>query len=88
MNSRRIKDRACELAEGYEKARADEFRTQLTDEMEGMEVDEMDIDFFQGFLDSFNFQDENDWALDQAEDEYADAQEAKYEEYRDRKMGL
>ena len=83
-NSRRIKDRATELAEGYEEARLNEFQSFACNEINMLDsIDEADIDFMQGILDSFTFPEENEWSLDQAENEYIDAQEQKYQEAKD-----
>ena len=89
LNSRRIKDRACELAEGYEEARDEEFYTQFFNEMfpQGVNTDlrkwRITEDDVQGFIDNFDFIDEMDWALDKAEGEYEDAQDAKYQQMKD-----
>ncbi len=83
MNSRRIKNRAMEFEEEYDEAKADQFRTELIDEMEGMEVEEMDIDFFQGFIDSFSFMDVSDWCFMMVDNELADIGDAKYQQMKD-----
>ncbi len=86
MNSRRIKDRAIEFEEEYDEAKADQFRTELTDEMKGMEVTEMDIDFFQGFIDSFTFQDVSDWCFTQVDNELADIGDQQYQAHKERDL--
>ena len=78
------------IAEGYQTARDCEFDTQLTDfiretrETEGV-VTEDDI---QGFLDNFTFEDEYDWCFNEYEEQRLAFEDAKYEESRDREMGL
>lgn len=88
MRSRDIKARAEELAEGYEDARAEAFITELSDLMDALHVDDMDIDFFQGFIDSFTFPEEGDWAFDAVQSELDDIGDAKYEQMRDERCGL
>ncbi len=87
-NSRKIKNRAIEFEEEYDEAKAEQFRTEIKDEMEGMDVYEMDIDFFQGFIDSFSFPDRSDWAMDKACGEADDYADAKYEQMKEERMGL
>ena len=78
------------IAEGYQTARDNEFDTQLMDfiketrELEGV-VTEDDL---QGFLDNFTFEDEYDWCFNEYEEQRLAYEDAKYEEERDRKMGL
>ena len=81
-NSRRIKDRATELAEGYEEARDEAFNEEFRDmfSQEKYVITEEDL---QGFLDSFTFPEEGDWALDQAESEYEGYMDSKYEQMKD-----
>ena len=82
-NSRRIKDRACELSEGYQEARMKEFKIQWNDEIKDMELSEITVDFYQGFLDSFTFPEEGEWAMDQALNELEDIADQKHEQMRD-----
>ena len=92
-NSRRIKDRACELAEGYDDARDEafneEFRDMFTSQLKvgnskihfiNESVTEDDI---RGFLDSFSFDEENEWAMAKALSELDDIGDQKYEQMRD-----
>ena len=83
-----MKERAEELLEGYEDAKAVAFMTELDGEMDGMDVSEMDIDFFQGFIDSFTFADEGDWAFDAVQSELDDIGDQMHEQARDERCGL
>ena len=87
MNSRKMKDRACELAEGYEEARDEAFNEEFRDFLtEIMEIESCDIfteDMIQGFLDSFTFPEEGEWAMDKALNELEDIADQKYEQMRD-----
>ena len=85
-NSRRIKDRACELAEGYEEARDYEFNEQFKDFIKELQKEPDELiteDDLQGFLDSFTFPEEGDWAMDKAQNELDDIGDQKYEQWRD-----
>ncbi len=88
IRTRDLKARAEELEDGYEEAKAEAFTREVTDEMEGMEVEEMDIDFFQGCIDSFTFPDSGDWAWSQMESEIEEIGDQQYELEKDRRMGL
>ncbi len=88
IRTRDLKARAEELEDGYEEAKAEAFTREVTDEMEGMEVEEMDIDFFQGCIDSFTFPDSGDWAWSQMESEIDEIGDQQYELEKDRRMGL
>jgi len=88
MNSRKIKDRASELAEGYEEARDEAFNEEFIDMFSGKAkgktyIKTVTYDDIQGFLDSFTFPEEGDWAMDQAQSEYEGYQDAKYEQMKD-----
>ena len=83
-NSRRIKDRACELAEGYEEARDEEFNMQFQDFITSLDpFNTVTVDDVQGFLDSFTFPEENDWAMDKALTELDDIGDQQYERWKD-----
>ena len=92
-NSRRIKDRACELAEGYEEARDEAFNEELRDMFTSpLKVGNSKIHFInesiteddiRGFLDSFTFPEEGDWAMDKAESELEDIEDQRYEQWKD-----
>jgi len=85
MNSRQIKDRACELSEGYEEARDYEFNEQFRDFIAANLEDNtvFEEDDIRGFLESFTFPEEGDWAMDQAMNELEDIGDQKYEQWRD-----
>jgi len=78
------------IAEGYEDAKSEEFYSSLMlfiskTRKETGAVTEDDI---QGFIDSFDFPDEFEWCEDELESQRDAFEDAKYEEYKDRKMGL
>jgi len=82
-----LKNRATELAEGYEEARDEAFNEEFRDmfSQEKYVITEEDL---QGFLDSFTFPEEGDWALDQAESEYEGYMDSKYQAMKDERCGL
>jgi len=83
-NSRQIKDRACELAEGYEEARDEEFNMQFQDFITALDAfNTVTYDDVQGFMDSFTFPEESDWAMDKAESELEDIEDQRYEQWKD-----
>ena len=90
MINRHYKADLEDIAEGYQTARDCEFDTQLMDfiketrEAEGV-VTEDDL---QGFLDNFTFPDEDEYCATEYADQIDAFEDAKYEEARDRKMGL
>ena len=82
------------IAEGYEEARDIEFDIQFRDMFneyflteKGMKI-VITEDDIQGFIDSFDFPDEDEWCEDELESQRDAFEDAKYEEYKDRKMGL
>ena len=84
----KIKDRACELSEGYEEARDEAFNEEFQEFVSYIKdarvcLSKMTYDDVQGFLDSFTFPDEGDWAMDQAQNELDDIGDQKYEQWRD-----
>ena len=93
-NTKRIKARAEELVEGYEDARDmafnDEFKDMFMEHFVGKTLPHNTIneDDIQGFLDSFSFPDEDEWAFDQVQSELDDIGDQKMEEYKDGLMGL
>ena len=84
MTARQMKDRACELSEGYEDVRDetfnDEFREFIQPYIAGITLTEDDV---QGFLDSFTFPEEGDWSMDKAQSEYEGYMDSKYEQMKD-----
>ena len=84
--SNMIKSRACELSEGYEEARDEAFNEEFADMFAtklGRIKDDVTYDDVQGFLDSFTFPEEGDWAMDQAQSEYEGYMDSKYEQMKD-----
>ena len=92
INSRQIKNRAMEILESdeHQEARDEEFSNQFIDFIKPMLYDNDVIteDDVQGFIDSFDFPDEDEWAIDKACSEADDYGDMKMEEARDREMGL
>ncbi len=70
MRTRDIKARAEELADGYQEARDVEFNEQFRD-MFSIESEIITENDLQGFLDSFTFPEEWDWAFDQVQSDIA-----------------
>ena len=89
-NSRAIKNRAIELLEGFDEAMDEKFSDEFRDFIKPMLADNdvITYDDIQGFLDSFETPDENEWAFEQVDAELADIEDQQMELERDRKMGL
>jgi len=90
ISSRQIKNRAIELLDDYDDAMDEKFSDEFRDFIKPMLADndiitEADI---QGFIDSFEYPNENDWAFDKVDAELADIGDQQMELERDRKMGL
>ncbi len=85
MRTNQIKARAEEFVESgeYEEEKAEAFKQELNDYLDSMTVEDMDIDFFQGFLDTFSFPDEDDWAYNKVQAELDDIGDQMYEQMRD-----
>lgn len=88
--NRTYKDCYEDIAEGYQEARDYEFAQQLKDFLS--EYDEalgsITEDDVTGFMESFDFQDESDWVAGEYESRLGEYEDAKYEAYKDEKMGL
>ena len=82
------------IAEKYEEAKEEEFDSQFRDMFSEYFTTKMGMhttiteDDVQGFLDSFTFESEAEWCASEYESQRDDYGDAKYEEMRDRKMGL
>ena len=93
-NVNKMKKRAEELAEGYQDARDEAFSDEfidmfmLTDENGEVLMKTFTEDDIQGFLDSFTFPDEGDWAFDAVQSELDEIGDQKYEMLKDERMGL
>lgn len=89
MRTRDIKARAEELSIGYEDAYNEAFDKEFQDFIfpQGVNTNIAKLSFtkddIQGFMDSFTFPDEGDWALDQVQSEIEDIGDQKYEQMRD-----
>ena len=92
INSRQIKDRAMEIFESdeYQEARNEEFNEQFRDFLSGnIEAGSVfSEDDIQGFMDSFDFPSEEDYAMGKACSEADEWADAKYEEMKERRMGI
>ncbi len=91
-NSNRIKDRATEICESdaYQEARDEAFNEFFKDtiliqgvntNLEKLVVTEDDI---QGLIDSFTFQDEDEWCMEKSLSELDDINDQKYQEWKER----
>jgi hypothetical protein len=84
MRTRDIKARAEELLEGYDEARAEAFYEEFEDMfVVNGALAPIDEDDVQGFIDSFTFPDEDEWAYDQVENEIADIEDQRYQQMKD-----
>ena len=89
FNTNRIKARAEELLEGYQDARDEEFSNQLKDFMsEYLDHQAVNEDDLQGFIDNFEFPNEDEWAFDEVQSELDDIGDQQYEQMKDERMGL
>ncbi len=87
-NSRRIKERAEELRDGYQDARDEEFNARFKDFtsyylMHGGPhgVTEDDV---QDFIDGFDFPSEDTWVFTEVDNEIAEIADMKYQEWKER----
>jgi len=87
MRTRNYKADIEKISEGYEDAKDKEFNTQFRDFV-GDETIFITEDDIQGFLDSFTFPEEFEWAASEYESQRDAYEDAKFEEMRDERMGL
>ena len=89
MNCRRLTNRELKALaekklehynEAYDEAFNDEFRDFLSTFKDTDIITEDDI---QGFIDSFTFPEEDEWAFDEVQSDYEDYCDAKYQEWKD-----
>ncbi len=80
-----MKARAEELADGYQEARDQEFNDQFKDFTESYitNSDCITEDDVQGFMDSFTFPNEADWAWDKMQNEIEDIGDQQYQLCKD-----
>ena len=85
MRTRDLKARAEELACNYDEARDEAFNEEFADMFASKLGFILDVtyDDVQGFLDSFTFDEENDWAMDQAQNELEEIGDQQYEQWKD-----
>lgn len=90
IRTRDIKARAEQFLEDYDYAMDEKFNLELRDFLKPMLADNdvITYDDIQGFLDSFEQPDENEWAFEQATSELDDIADFQMELERDRRMGL
>ena len=83
-NTNRIKERAEELLEGYQEARDEAFYEEFEDifVVNGA-LTPITEDDVQGFMDSFTFPDEWDWAFDAVQSELDDIGDQQYQQWKD-----
>ena len=78
-----------EFDDGYQEARDEKFNSQFNDFLEELSINEPTTeDDVQGFIDSFTFPDEDQWCADEYESRRDSFEDAKYEEEKERRMGL
>ena len=94
MRTRDLKARAEELSVGYQEARDEEFHVQFQDMF--MRVIDTELgdeciltgtlteDDVQGFIDSFDFPDEDTWSFDAVQSELDTIGDQKYQEWKER----
>ena len=70
----------------YEEAKAQSFMEFFKEDAKGYCVDELDINWYQGLLDSFTFPDESEWITSEYESMLGDCEDQAYEEYKDKLM--
>jgi len=84
-STRQYKADLEELADGYWEARDEEFDQQFRDFLLTIkEPENITEDDIQGFIDSFDFPSEDQWAIDEYESRRDSFYDAKYEEYKER----
>ena len=100
MRTRNYKADLEELEDGYEEAREVEFDQQFRDfisefvqvgtihEEHNSLLPTITEDDIQGFLDSFDFPDVDEWCASEYESRRDSFEDAKYEEMKDERMGL
>ena len=85
MRTKNYKAKIEEYIDKYQEARDDAFNDEFVDFITGTPTDDkLTEDDIQGFLDSFTFPEEYDWATSEYEsdrDTYADA---RYQEWKER----
>ena len=88
MTARQLKDRACELSEGYEEAMKQDLRDTIEEYIESADVDSIYSDDIAERVEQWNDElpEEGDWALSQAESEYEGYMDSKYEQMKDERM--
>ena len=86
MRTRDLKARAEELACNYDEARDEAFNDEFRDMFKHCFNKSnlvLTYDDVQGILDSFTFQEEGEWAMDQALNELEDIADQKHEQMKD-----
>ncbi len=73
-----------EHIDDYYKARTEAFIKWFTENAEDMELSQLDVDWYQGLLDSFTFKDESDWLADGYESMLGDCADRAYDEWKER----
>ncbi len=88
MKTRDIKARAEELLEGYDEAMIEDLVFMITDEVDGMVVEDIDDDFILGLLSNWKgqLQDPGEWAFDAVQSEIETIEDQRYEEAKDQQM--
>ena len=85
MRTSDYKAKVEEYAEGYQEARDDAFNDEFVDFITGTPTDDkLTEDDIRGFLDSFTFPDEDEWATSEYESARDSFEDAKYQEWKER----
>jgi len=88
MRTNQLKAAAEEYLSEYDEAMIYELLKMAKDELDGMTVEEIDEDLWLGIFQSWNPQQPDEWAFDKVQSDLDDIADQKYEEEKDRQMGI
>ena len=85
---RAIEASAEEYADKYDEVMVSDLLERLEDELTGMDVDSIDEDLMEEIWIAWkeNLPDRGEWAYDEAVNDCIDAEEAKYDQWKDEQM--
>ena len=86
QSTRQYKADLEELADSYQQARDDEFNQQLIDFLPMDKNTVVSEDDITGFIDSFTFDSEEEWCINEYESRRDSYHDQKYQEFKDRDM--
>ena len=85
MRTRQYKADLEELADGYQEARDEAFNNEFVKFFAELIIEgNITEDDIQGFIDSFDFPDEEQWAINKYESRRDSFYDAKYQEYKEK----